>query len=42
VKNGKGPDGGEMKVVFEGKTKAYLQRMAHEAVTEFAEMEKSQ
>ncbi len=35
VKNGKDPDGGELKVVFGGDEKAYLQRMAHEAVREF-------
>ena len=39
VKNGKDPDGGELKVVFEGETKAYLQRVAWEAVKEFAAME---
>ena len=40
VKNGKDPDGGELKVVFEGEEKAYLQRMAWEAVQEFGEMKK--
>lgn len=38
VKNGKDPDGGELTVVFEGETKSYLQRMAHEAVQEFEAM----
>lgn len=28
AKDGKDPDGGELKVVFEGEEKAYLQRMA--------------
>jgi hypothetical protein len=32
VKDGKDPDGGDLKVVFEGKEKAYLKRMAWEAV----------
>lgn len=40
VKNGKDPDGGELTVVFEGETKAYLQRMAWKAVREFAGMGK--
>ena len=35
AKDGKDPDGGELKVVFEGEEKAYLQRMAWEAVVEF-------
>lgn len=35
VKKGKDPDGGEAKVVFEDPEKAYLQRMAYEAVVEF-------
>lgn len=35
LKNGKDPDGGEPTVVFENKEKAYLQRMASEAVLEF-------
>ncbi len=35
AKDGKDPDGGELKVVFEGEKKAYLQRMAWEAVEEF-------
>lgn len=38
VKDGKDPDGGELKVVFEGETKSYLQRMAFEAVQEFQEL----
>ncbi len=40
VKNGKDPDGGELTVKFDGETKAYLQRMAHEAVQEFEAMVK--
>lgn len=32
---GKDPDGGDAKVVFEGETKTYLQRMAFEAVKAF-------
>ncbi len=32
---GKDPDGGDAKVVFEGETKAYLQKMAFEAVKAF-------
>ncbi len=35
VKDGKDPDGGELKVVFEGATKAYLQKMAVKTVTDF-------
>ena len=35
LKNGKDPDGGEPTVVFDNKEKAYLQRMACEAVLEF-------
>ncbi len=35
AKNGKDPDGGDLKVVFEGEQKTYLQRMAREAVEEF-------
>ena len=35
LKNGKDPDGGEPTVVFDKKEKAYLQRMASEAVLEF-------
>ncbi len=35
LKEGKDPDGGEPTVVFENKEKAYLQRMAFEAVLEF-------
>ncbi|MEM7601619.1 MAG: hypothetical protein AAF357_09415 [Verrucomicrobiota bacterium] len=42
VKNGKDPDGGEPTVVFEGETKAYLQRMAHEAVQEFQALAKAE
>ncbi len=38
VKDGKDPDGGEPTVVFEGEGKAYLQRMADEAVREFLGM----
>lgn len=38
VKNGKDPDGGEPKVVFEGPEKAYLQRMAWDTVKEFEAM----
>ena len=37
VKNGKDPDEGEAKVVFEDPTKTYLQRMAYEVVREFLE-----
>jgi hypothetical protein len=37
LKDGKDPDGGAAKVLFEGETKAYLQRMAHETVEEFLE-----
>ncbi|MDF1826438.1 MAG: hypothetical protein P1U68_17470 [Verrucomicrobiales bacterium] len=37
-KEGKDPDGGELTVVFKGKTKRYLQRMAFEAVQEFESM----
>ncbi|MEM6279424.1 MAG: hypothetical protein AAF733_08105 [Verrucomicrobiota bacterium] len=40
VKDGKDPDGGELKVVFEGDTKSYLQRMAFEALIEFGELAK--
>lgn len=35
AKDGKDPDGGELKVVFEDPEKTYLQRMAWEAVREF-------
>ncbi len=35
AKDGKDPDGGKLKVVFEGEEKAYLQRMAWKAVVEF-------
>jgi hypothetical protein len=35
LKNGKDPDGGESTVVFNNDVKAYLQRMANEAVQEF-------
>ena len=35
LKKGKDPDGGEPTVVFDNKEKAYLQRMAYEAVLEF-------
>lgn len=42
VKNGKDPDGGDLKVVFEGETKAYLQKMAYEAVQEFEAMAKGE
>lgn len=35
VKDGKDPDGGELTVVFDDKTKRYLQRMAFEAAEEF-------
>lgn len=35
VKNGKDPDGGALKVVFDDDTKLYLQRMAWEAAEEF-------
>jgi hypothetical protein len=41
AKDGKDPDGGELKVVFTGKKKAYLQKMAHEAVVEFKRMVKA-
>ena len=35
VKNGKDPDGGPLKIVFDEETKHYLQRMAFEAAEEF-------
>lgn len=35
LKDGKDPDGGEPTVVFDNEEKAYLQRMAYEAVVEF-------
>ncbi|MDF1812361.1 MAG: hypothetical protein P1V20_09105 [Verrucomicrobiales bacterium] len=38
VKDGKDPDGGPLKVVFEGETKAYLQKMAFEATQEFNQL----
>lgn len=38
VKDGKDPDGGELTVVFDDKTKRYLQRMAFESTEEFKAM----
>ena len=35
VRNGKDPDGGELKRVFDAETKIYLQKMAYESVKEF-------
>lgn len=42
VKDGRDPDGGELTVVFEGETKAYLQKMAFDAVQEFEAMAKGE
>ena len=42
MKDGRDPDGGELTVVFEGETKAYLQKIAFDAVQEFEAMAKGE
>ena len=40
IRDGKDPDGGNPKVVFDKKTKTYLQKMAFQTVQEFEQLAK--